>query len=252
MNKTNQPNIARGGKTVYGGTVGICMLDTRFPRIPGDIANARTWNVPVLYRVVPRSTPRQAVYEKGEKILDGFIEAAKELVKMGADGITTNCGFLCLFQEKMAEAVQVPVATSSLMQVPLVQKLLPKNKKVGILTIHKPSLTNDHLNAAGIPLDTPIIGTENGKEFTRAILEDEMEMNIDDAREDHIEAARKLIKENPNVGAIVMECTNMSPFATDVRKDLGIPVFNIYTFIEWFQSGLLPARFSLDHDDPRR
>ena len=252
MNKTNQPNIARGGKTVYGGTVGICMLDTRFPRIPGDIANARTWNVPVLYRVVPRSTPRQAVYEKGEKILDGFIEAAKELVKMGADGITTNCGFLCLFQEKMAEAVQVPVATSSLMQVPLVQKLLPKNKKVGILTIHKPSLTNDHLNAAGIPLDTPIIGTKNGKEFTRAILEDEMEMNIDDAREDHIEAARKLIKENPNVGAIVMECTNMSPFAADVRKDLGIPVFNIYTFIEWFQSGLLPARFSLDHDDPRR
>ena len=252
MNKTNQPNIARGGKTVYGGTVGICMLDTRFPRIPGDIANARTWNVPVLYRVVPRSTPRQAVYEKGEKILDGFIEAAKELVKMGADGITTNCGFLCLFQEKMAEAVQVPVATSSLMQVPLVQKLLPKNKKVGILTIHKPSLTNDNLNAAGIPLDTPIIGTENGKEFTRAILEDEMEMNIDDAREDHIEAARKLIKENPNVGAIVMECTNMSPFAADVRKDLGIPVFNIYTFIEWFQSGLLPARFSLDHDDQRR
>ena len=252
MNKTNQPNIARGGKTVYGGTVGICMLDTRFPRIPGDIANARTWNVPVLYRVVPRSTPRQAVYEKGEKILDGFIEAAKELVKMGADGITTNCGFLCLFQEKMAEAVQVPVATSSLMQVPLVQKLLPKNKKVGILTIHKPSLTSDHLNAAGIPLDTPIIGTENGKEFTRAILEDEMEMNIDDAREDHIEAARKLVKENPNVGAIVMECTNMSPFAADVRKDLGIPVFNIYTFIEWFQSGLLPARFSLDHDDPRR
>ena len=252
MNKTNQPNIARGGKTVYGGTVGICMLDTRFPRIPGDIANARTWNVPVLYRVVPRSTPRQAVYEKGEKILDGFIEAAKELVKMGADGITTNCGFLCLFQEKMAEAVQVPVATSSLMQVPLVQKLLPKNKKVGILTIHKPSLTNDHLNAAGIPLDTQIIGTENGKEFTRAILEDEMEMNIDDAREDHIEAARKLIKENPNVGAIVMECTNMSPFAAYVRKDLCIPVFNIYTFIEWFQSGLLPARFSLDHDDPRR
>jgi Asp/Glu/hydantoin racemase len=250
--KNNNPNIAKGGKTVYGGTVGICMLDTQFPRIPGDIANARTWNVPVLYRVVPKSTPRQAVYEKGEGILEGFINAAQELVKMGADGITTNCGFLCLFQEKMAEAVQVPVATSSLMQVPLVQKLLPKNKKVGILTIHKPSLTNQHLEAAGIPLDTPIIGTENGKEFTRAILEDEMEMNIDDAREDHIEAAKKLVKDHPNIGAIVMECTNMSPFAAEVRKETGLPVFNIYTFIEWFQSGLLPARFSLDHDDPRK
>ena len=45
MNKTNQPNIARGGKTVYGGTVGICMLDTRFPRIPGDIEAEVTLNV---------------------------------------------------------------------------------------------------------------------------------------------------------------------------------------------------------------
>jgi len=49
-----------------------------------------------------------------------------------------------------------------------------------------------------------------------------------------------------------MECTNMSPFAADVRKKFGIPVFNIYTFIEWFQSGLLPTRFNSDHDDPRK
>ena len=66
---------------------------------------------------------------------------------MGADGITTNCGFLSLFQEKMAEAVNVPVATSSLMQTQMVQSLLPKTKRVGILTIHKPSLTEEHLKA---------------------------------------------------------------------------------------------------------
>ena len=94
----NQKNIIVGGKTVYGGTVGVCMLDTQFPRIHGDIANARTWNVPVHYRVVPGSTPKAAVYEKGEGILKGFIDAAKHLVKMCADGITTNCGFLSLFQ----------------------------------------------------------------------------------------------------------------------------------------------------------
>jgi Asp/Glu/hydantoin racemase len=80
------------------------------------------------------------VYEQGKDILEGFIDAAKQLVKMGADGITTNCGFLSLFQEQMAEAVNVPVATSSLMQTQMVQSLLPKSKKVGILTIHKPSL----------------------------------------------------------------------------------------------------------------
>ena len=82
-------------------------------------------------------------------------------------------------QEKMTEAVNVPVATSSLMQVQMVQNLLPKNKKVGILTIHKPSLKEDHLKAANVPLDTPIIGTENGKEFSRVILNDEKEMDVD-------------------------------------------------------------------------
>ena len=179
-------------------------------------------------------------------------EEAKELVKMGADGITTNCGFLSLFQDKMAEAVYVPVATSSLMQVQMVQSLLPKNKKVGILTIHKPSLKEAHLKAANVPLDTPIVGTENGKEFTRVIINDEKEMNIDLARQDHLDAAEELLKKNSNIGAIVMECTNMSPFAADIRKKFEIPVFNIYTFIEWFQSGLLPTRFNSDHDDPRK
>jgi Asp/Glu/hydantoin racemase len=171
---------------------------------------------------------------------------------MGADGITTNCGFLSLFQEQMAEAVNVPVATSSLMQTQMVQSLLPKSKKVGILTIHKPSLTEKHLKAANVPLDIPIIGTENGKEFTRVILNDEKEMDIDLARQDHLDAVEELMKAHSNIGAIVMECTNMSPFAADVRKKFQVPVFNIYTFIEWFQSGLLPTRFNPDHDDPRK
>ena len=70
----NQRNIVVGGKTVYGGTVGVCMLDTQFPRIPGDIANARTWSVPVHYRVVPGATPKAAVFDGGKEILDGFIE----------------------------------------------------------------------------------------------------------------------------------------------------------------------------------
>ena len=134
----------------------------------------------------------------------------------------------------------------------MVQSLLPKNKKVGILTIHKPSLKEEHLKAADVPLDTPIIGTENGKEFSRVILNDEKEMNIDLARQDHLDAVKELMSKNSNIGAIVMECTNMSPFAADVRKKFEVPVFNIYTFIEWFQSGLLPTRFNPDHDDPRK
>ena len=96
----NSQNIAVGGKTVYGGTVGVCMLDTQFPRIHGDIANSRTWSVPVHYRVVPGATPKQAVYDGGKEILNGFIDAAKELVKMGADGLLQIVVFYLYFKKK--------------------------------------------------------------------------------------------------------------------------------------------------------
>ena len=80
-----------GGKTIYGASVGILMLETRFPRIPGDIGHAGTWPFPVLYKVVKGASPDQVVRHRAEGLLDNFIEAARELVAAGADGITTNC-----------------------------------------------------------------------------------------------------------------------------------------------------------------
>src|SRR5210317_2123414 len=59
-------------------------------------------------------------------------------------------------------------------------------------------------------------------------------MDIDLARQDHLDAVEELMKAHSNIGAIVMECTNMSPFAADIRKKFQVPVFNIYTFIEFF------------------
>src|SRR5260370_20989822 len=112
--------IARGGKAVYGAKLGILMLEARFPRIPGDMGNAGTWPLRVLYKVVRGASPdrvvRQGAKGLGAKgLLDAFLAGAQELVALGADGITTNCGFLSLYQEELAAHVGVPVATSSLM-----------------------------------------------------------------------------------------------------------------------------------------
>src|ERR1700686_4260471 len=113
--------IARGGKAVYGAKLGILMLEARFPRIPGDMGNADTWPFPVLYKVVRGASPQRVVMEKAAGLLDDFLAAARELVELGADGITTNCGFLSIYQSQIADHVKVPVATSSLMQVPFIQ-----------------------------------------------------------------------------------------------------------------------------------
>jgi len=236
-------DIQTGGNAVYGASVGILMLEAQFPRIPGDMGNALTWPFPVLYKVVRGASPERVVCREAEGLQDDFIEAARELVDNGADGITTTCGFLSLFQTELASAVDVPVATSSLMQVPLVQALLPKNRRVGVLTISNASLTADHLRAAGVPGDTPIVGTDQGREFSRVIINNEPSMDVELARQDLLAAARELTESHHDLGAIVLECTNMVPYAADIRRETGLPVFSIYSFVVWFQSALTPRAF---------
>ena len=234
---------AKGGKAIYGASVGILMLEARFPRIPGDMGNARTWDFPVHFKIVRGASPDRVVRRGAEGLLPSFVEAARELVADGVDGITTNCGFLSLFQRELAAAVGVPVATSSLMQVAQVNAILPPGKRCGILTISASTLTPAHLGAAGVPPDTPIGSTEGGREFTRAILGNEPELDVELAREDNVAAAQDLVHANPDLGAIVLECTNMVPYAHAIREAVGLPVYSILSFVNWFQCGLEPRQF---------
>ena len=235
--------LAHGGKAVYGARLGILMLEARFPRIPGDMGNAETWPFPVLYRVVKGASPRRVVLEKAAGLLEAFCEAARELVAQGADGITTNCGFLSLFQRELAAHIGVPVATSSLMQAPLVAALLPPGKRIGVLTVSAASLTAEHLAAIGLDPEIPVGGTEGGREFTRVLLGDEPLLDAAAAEADILDAGEALLRKHPEIGAIILECTNMPPYARALRERLGLPVFDIYSFMTWFHAGLRPHDF---------
>jgi len=235
--------IAEGGKAVYGASIGILMLEARFPRIPGDMGNALSWPFPVLYKVVRGASPDRVVRQRAEGLLDAFVAAGRELVADGVDGITTNCGFLSLFQAELAEALAVPVATSSLMQAPMIQATLPPGRRVGILTISSETMTEEHLAKAGVPAGALVWGTEGGDEFSRAILGNEPRLDVEAARADMVAAARDFRAARPEVGAILLECTNMVPYTADVRAATGLPVFSIHNFICWFQASLAPPRF---------
>ncbi|MFA6966411.1 aspartate/glutamate racemase family protein [Bosea sp. (in: a-proteobacteria)] len=237
--------IAQGGKAIYGAPLGVLMLEARFPRILGDMGNGATWPFPVLYRVVSGASPDKVVLNGAAGLLPDFIAAAQDLVRLGAEAITTNCGFLSLFQHELAAAVGVPVATSSLMQVPWVQATLPPGKRVGLVTVSAGSLSPAHLQGAGVPLDTPVAGTENGKEFFRVLIKAEKDdMDIDLAERDVVNAALDLVLRHPEVGAIVLECTNMPPYAAAVQAATGLPVHDIYSMITWFHAGLRPRVFA--------
>ena len=244
MTHSTRSTIARGGKALYGAPLGILMLEARFPRIPGDMGNGQTWPFPVLYKVVRGASPEKVVLNGGRELLPDFIDAAQDLVRLGAEAITTSCGFLSLFQKELAAAVGVPVATSSLMQVPWVQATLPPGKRVGLVTVSSSTLTPAHLEAAGVPLDVPMTGTENGREFFRVLVKAEKDdLDIALAEQDILDAGNALVERHPEVGAIVLECTNMPPYAAALQRAVGLPVYDIYSMVSWFHAGLRPRFF---------
>jgi hypothetical protein len=234
----------RGGFNQYGFAVGILMLDTRFPRIPGDMGNATTFPFPVRYHRVTGASPDLVVRRGAEGLLPNFVEGARALEREGVGAITTNCGFLVKYQREVAASVRVPVFTSSLLLVPLVHRMLAPGRRVGLMTVNAASLGPEHLAGAGIPADLPmaVAGMEGEKEFTRVMLGDEMELDVDLAREEHVRVARRLVADHPDVGAIVLECTNMPPYTADIQRETGLPVFDITTLVRMAHDGLAGGR----------
>ena len=237
----------KGGQNVFGFSVGILMLDTQFPRIPGDMGNAATFDFPVLYHRVRGASPDRVVRHGQQELLPAFIEGARALEREGVRAVTTNCGFLAKFQSDVAASVSIPVFTSSLMLVPLVHRMLPPGRAVGIMTVDASSLHPEHFTGAGITKDirTVVAGMETEKEFTRVLLDDQLELDVDAARQEHLTVARRMLEAHPEIGAIVLECTNMPPYRAGLQAATGLPVFDITTLVRMVHDAVsqgLPPR----------
>jgi len=217
--------------------IGIIMLDTIFPRIKGDIGNPATFSFPVRYRVVHGASPERIVVQADKNLIQPFIETGRSLIRDGAFAIA-SCGFLALFHRELTQALDVPVFSSSLLQVHMAQSIIKKNQKVGIITARKASLTLEHLAAIGIehyPL--AIIGMEKAEEFSSVFIQGKPTLDSDKCRQEMKTAALKLKELNPDIGAIVLECTNMPPYAKSIHIVTGgLPIFDVVTMINYAHS----------------
>ncbi len=205
-------------------TLGVLMLETRFPRVVGDIGNPATFGFAVRYAVVAGASPQRVVRERDPALLAPFIEAGLGLVAQGADAIATGCGFLVLFQRELQAALPVPVWTSSLL-------LLPVLPCAGVVTVDASSLGTDHLRAAGADPATPIEGIAPGCTFQRTLLDDLPALDTAAAEREVVVAAARLLRRAPGVTDIVLECTNMPPYADAVRRATGRRVHDITTLL---------------------
>lgn len=222
--------------------LGILMLDTRFPRIPGDVGNPDTWPFAVKFAVVEGATPEAIVCDDIEPFVQAFVAEGQELVASGCSGIATTCGFLSLIRPRLAAEIGVPVAASALEQAAQIQAMLPPGQTIGVLTISARTLTPAHLAAAGVPEDAPVQGTD-GSGFSQTILGNQPSLDVPAARADLVSAAMALVTDHPDVGAIILECTNMVPYSAAIAAATQRPVFSIYSYLMWFHEGLRPREF---------
>jgi hypothetical protein len=209
------------------GMLGLMMLDTRFPRPAGDLGLIESWPVPVNRAVMHGAWPAKVVQSKAglrqARVVEGFCQLARQLRRDGVRAITTSCGFLVLMQKELQAMVDVPVVTSSLLQLP---GLLEQAPQVGVLTISASQLKDEHLRCAGVPRerlrDVLVEGVDPQGEFASAILGNRSTMDLARARADVLAAALRLKARAPQLHTVVLECTNMPPYADAITAATGL------------------------------
>lgn len=234
-------------------TIGVLCLETSFTKIPGHIRNPATFDFPVLYRVVAGATPERVVSQGDPSLLEPFIEAARELEAQGVAAITGACGFLVLFQEQLADAVSVPLYASSLIQLPMVHRMLRRGQKAGLLVANKDALTPRHLAAIGAEaVPVCVAGMAQRQEFREVMLEGRrVELDVDRLRHEVLAEVDDLAKANPDMGALVIECTDLVPFRREIQQRVGVPVFDIVTLTDMVYRSVSPL-WTRGWREPRR
>lgn len=231
-----------GGKTTYGHIVGILMSDSTAPRIPGDPGHAETFSFPVIYEVLEGFPFDDLVAIKRDNV-DILIDKAIALQDKGVSLVVADCGLFGPFQEDFRTHLKVPFIGTALDIVVVLQRWLPPNKTVGILTGDTRILTENHLAASGINAadGIEIAGMDNSAEFKRVVIERARCLDVEKMRSEVLEAASTL--KNKDLGAIVLECTNLISFRYDIQKLLNVPVFDLVSLIDFHVSGLRTKRF---------
>lgn len=213
------------------------MLDTAFPRPVGDVGNAASWPFPVLLHRVPGALARRVVSGDVAPLLDAFVAGTAALAARGAVGIITSCGFLVGLQRELALRAPVPVMTSSLLLLPTLAASLRSDRRVGVITYDASALSDVYFEAIGADPDTPVVGLphngrfhdmiERGGAYDAAALEAEV-----------LAASRTLVRRG-DIGALLLECTNLPPFSAALRRETGLPVHDVLTLGTWFHAGLV-------------
>lgn len=236
--------VLYGGQNICGLSIGVLSLESYFPKPPGHIKNPSSLPFTTTYEILQGITVPELLNNPSEEMLAPIIAAAIRLEKQGVKAITGSCGFLAMFQREIAQSVSVPVFLSSLLQVPLAYQMT--QAPVGVLTASAPALTQKHLDGAGA-LAVPIVlrGLEETQEFASVILRNERNaMDLEKIEAEVLAAARQLVQDAPHIKSVVLECTDLPPYAQKLQQAIERPVFDLTTLATMMHNVVLRQSYT--------
>jgi hypothetical protein len=235
----------RAGQVSSGEAIGILLLDTAVPFLPGDVANATTYDYPVRFQKVDGFSVARAL-NKDPGIYDALKSAAEALIGQGVRAVTGDCGFMAFHQKRLSRELQVPVFLSSLLQIPFILAIIGEGAKVGVLTADSTRLDEALLIEVGAaePGRVAVAGLQDCPSFYPFAIEETGTLDAEAVEAEVVAAAEELVARETSVKAILLECSLLPPYAAAVQEAVGLPVFDYVTMIDYVFSAVVRRRFS--------
>jgi hypothetical protein len=239
------------GRYVYGPTVGILQLPANIPMLPGDMGNPTTFDFPVLYELIEEIDPFWVLaVEPHPVVMKKLIAACKRLTIQGVTTIIGNCGFFANYQPEVAKSLDpgVQFFNGSLMQVPMLLTSVGSDKKVGVLTanaellIPSPALKNSGVSEDDMSR-VVIVGNEKGKEMNK-ITGETGSFSPKALEKELVDLAVEMVKQHPDIGAVVLECTEFPPYAHAIQDAIRLNVWDFVTMTNFMHAGAMRKPFT--------
>ena len=236
----------RKGQNIAGYPIGIIYIeDVWYPLIPGNVVNGYTYQFPVRLLPVEGLTAR-ALFKKADFVKDAILKTCHKLEDEGVRAISGACGFFGNYQDVVSEQIKIPVALSSLVQLNWIAPMLKSDQNIGVLTADKSSFTDALLTSCSIPDSIKnrlvVYGMEDSEQFS-CVIKNFGTFNVRKACDELVDTAKKLVSENEGIGAILLECSDMPPFAAEVQRAVNLPVWDFTTLINWLYLGVVRKPF---------
>jgi Asp/Glu/Hydantoin racemase. len=206
--------------------------------LPGNSTNPATYGFPVRFCRIAGATTRTVIEAPSRTVLKNMIAATNRLAAEGVCAVTTSCGFNVIFQNELSRATDAAIFTSSLLQVPFVRRILAPRDRIAVITANGPALRAEHLRAAGISEDmnVEVFGLETCAEWNRIFTATDETADLGRVSEEVVEAALRAQARRPDIGAFVLECTDLPPFSAAIRQATGLPVYDFTTMVRMVAS----------------